>query len=228
MKILILTACTSKKRCRPVLTWKDFEQGDRHLKARMATEQTLPAGEMYSGEHFVRLMKGIKLAREAGIIIDLWILSAGYGLIPETQRITGYDATFVGLSSAELQSRAVRLQLPCRVPELLNRPGYDLKMAVCGGTYLRTFSFRNIHCQEALIVFGGKELSSLVAPPSVSKVILQTKDCTTYHSGRIGLAGAVAASILTRLIDPDKRNLSTLSKVLFNTQRIGPHQHTLF
>lgn len=58
-------------------------------------------------------MEGVRQARGAtGIDIDLWILSAGYGLILGSQEIVPYECTFQGMKTAELREWAAYLQVP--------------------------------------------------------------------------------------------------------------------
>jgi len=60
-----------------------------------ASTDTLPATELYAGEHWaaVRRLLG---AHPDGRDVDLWVCSAGYGLIPANALVAPYSATFSG------------------------------------------------------------------------------------------------------------------------------------
>ncbi len=63
-------------------------------RLRDGTGENLPAERLYAGDHWhvVRSLAG--LADEVGLRVEVWICSAGYGLIPLSARIRPYSATF--------------------------------------------------------------------------------------------------------------------------------------
>ena len=82
MRILTITSCTGEKVSSPAnqLTLDDFAMGGAHLKKREKElkDFELPAGEIYTGQQHVRLMRGIEGVKEVkNLKIDLHILSAG-------------------------------------------------------------------------------------------------------------------------------------------------------
>src|SRR6478672_2075228 len=102
MRVLTLTSCTGEKAVRVdrALTLGDFQKGPAHVaeRERELAGAAMPAGEIYTGEQHLRLMRGVQQFREAiagnGIRLDMHILSAGYGIIPEGRRIVPYEVTF--------------------------------------------------------------------------------------------------------------------------------------
>lgn len=70
----------------------DFRKGAAHVERREAELSNLltPAEDLYSGQQHVRLMRGIHGYQSANgnkADVDLWILSAGYGLVPGDQNL---------------------------------------------------------------------------------------------------------------------------------------------
>lgn len=65
---------------------------------------TVVVERLYAGEHWTVAKELPELAREAGYKARLWVMSAGYGLIPINDYIHPYSATF---ASAELDSVAI-------------------------------------------------------------------------------------------------------------------------
>ena len=110
MHITVISSCTGKKVTSSAdqLTWEDFAAGEDHVvqRTKVLEEFTRPAEQMYTGQHHVRLMRGVKAVRELGFAtLDLWILSAGYGLIPAGKNVarSSHD-NCVKPSSVRLQS----------------------------------------------------------------------------------------------------------------------------
>jgi hypothetical protein len=77
--------------------------------------------ELYAGDHATVLRSSRALAAEKGWTARLWILSAGYGLVSETQEVRSYSATFangdVDSVSADPQEKAQWWNLCCAVSE---------------------------------------------------------------------------------------------------------------
>ena len=143
MKILIISQCTGKKACGKnypgQLVLADFRQGPAHVAARKAglpAAEHRSAGTMYVGPEHILLMRGIHVARAAGIDIELWILSAGYGLISEHRIIVPYDATFNGMPMAVLDAWALALGAPAAFQNLVHG-AFDFGMVLLGDRYLR-------------------------------------------------------------------------------------------
>ena len=83
MKLLILTSCTGEKvvESPDQLTLDDFRVGATHVATKEKALKPLlrSAEDLYSGLQHIRLMKGIRAAREAGELdVELQVLSAGY------------------------------------------------------------------------------------------------------------------------------------------------------
>src|SRR5829696_5434417 len=138
MKVLILTSCTGEKAVDDPrrLTTADFERGAIHLKRREEELRNLlrPAAELYTGQQHVRLMRGIERHRTT-FDIDLWVLSAGYGLVPAERNLAPYDATFAGMKKGTLHGWANQLGVPGAVRDLLVHE-YDLGLILLGDSYL--------------------------------------------------------------------------------------------
>src|SRR5262245_32875137 len=64
---------------------------------------TVAAERLYAGEYWTVAKELPELARETGYKAKLWVMSAGYGLMPVSACIHPYSATF---ASAELDSVA--------------------------------------------------------------------------------------------------------------------------
>jgi hypothetical protein len=122
---------------------EDFQKGATHIMARENELASLltPAEELYSGQQHVRLMRGLEtfrsqsLANDKAPSVDLWILSAGYGLVPANRRLGPYECTFQGMKTKMLRDWADRLNVPIEFRRILVEP-YDLGLFLLGNAYL--------------------------------------------------------------------------------------------
>src|SRR5438270_78624 len=128
MRLLIITSCTGKKAIKhpEALTMVDFQQGLAHVVTReLSLDKFLtPAELLYTGNQHLRLMVGITSLHQLSpeINIDLWILSAGYGLVPAKRHLAPYKCTFQGMNKDSLRKWADTLQVPSDLRRIIKKP----------------------------------------------------------------------------------------------------------
>jgi hypothetical protein len=214
MRILVITSCTGEKAVtsEKALTMEDFAQGDKHLKQR---EQELidlmrKAEELYTGQQHVRLMRGVRAIREHGsnngtpLKLDLWVLSAGYGLVPGDRQLAPYECTFQGMKSEELRAWADKLKVPEHFRSLV-RDKYDLAMILFGDSYLAACSL------DVSVSFGGPTLlfcgtgaaKRLPKHPQVKVATVSNPDAKRFSCALVSLKGEIASRLLTRLVSKE-------------------------
>ena len=139
MKVLVITACTAKKQFQPdnQLTREDFLSPERlNRRSRELRRDETPAAQMYTGDGHLRLMNGVKdLRRTFGrSIVDVRIISPGYGLLKEEDPIVPYDYTFDGQGRDEIQRRSRKLGIHEELERLLS--SYDLVFFLLSAHYI--------------------------------------------------------------------------------------------
>lgn len=206
MKILIVTSCTGEKAVEAAreLELEDFRQGPAHVREREKELKASmrPAGEMYTGEQHLRLMRGVTEARKAGIECRVDILSAGYGFIPEDRKVAPYEATFTDMKTAELQDWANAIAVPAGFRKTVAEPS-DLGLILLGDNYLKACS------PESSIKVGGPTILFAGAGPAkrlprianVRVIILSVSDAKRFSCGLVGLKGEIAKRLLLRLAE---------------------------
>ncbi len=100
--VRIVVSCTDRKSVRPdeCLQLRNYsddltDRADAWL-ARIAEPDsaTLPATDLYQGEHWRIVQQLESTATASGVDVEVWVASAGYGLIHSTTQIESYAATF--------------------------------------------------------------------------------------------------------------------------------------
>jgi hypothetical protein len=138
MRTLVISPGTTEKRDQvpdPALAAELVEpELRREAEARLAAS-ACPAMAMYTGTHHRMVRDGIWSVWErwGRGVLDLTILSAGYGLIPADEMIVPYEATFSG-EPAILMDWSARLQISERAADLVR--GYDLVLLLLSGPAL--------------------------------------------------------------------------------------------
>jgi hypothetical protein len=95
-----------------------------------------PAAEMFTNEHHRLVMEGVRSVwdRWGRWVLDLAILSGGYGLLQADEVIVPYDLSFDELDTGALQDLVAYLKVPERAASLVR--AYDLVFYLLSGRYL--------------------------------------------------------------------------------------------
>ena len=96
LKTLVITSCTGEKLYHPENQLVQTDFADSELLAKREAElreYKTPAGKIYTGMQHLRLMEGISALRKAfgEDVVDLFIVSAGYGVISEKKEVAPYE-----------------------------------------------------------------------------------------------------------------------------------------
>ena len=139
MRILVITSCTSEKKYVPEnqLKYEDFDSPENlHKRSVELKFYEKPAAKMYIGAQHRFLMTGLKQVREkyGKDVVDLNIISAGYGLIRENKVIVPYDVTF-GSKKQEIIELSDKRQIPEQIKALIS--DYDLVFFLLGQKYVQ-------------------------------------------------------------------------------------------
>ena len=139
IRTLVLTPCSAKKQSQvpePALAADLADPQRRELVRARLADHSLPAAEMYAGRHHRLVMKGVQAVwRQWGIeVLDLAILSGGYGVLRADEMIIPYDVTFDQFAGEALADWGAMLQVPNKAAALVCE--YDLVFLLLSGSYL--------------------------------------------------------------------------------------------
>ena len=210
MRILVITSCTGEKAVKSdeALTLEDFQKGKSHLKSREKTlaKLQMPASKIYTGQQHVRLMRGVEAINAASngkkpfAQLDLWVLSAGYGLVPGDRKISPYETTFQGMKSSELSEWADQLNVPTDFRNLVSEK-YDLCVILLGDSYLSACKL------DSTVKFGGQTLlfcgtgmaKKLPRLASMRVVTLSNPEAKRFSCALVGLKGELGNRLLAKI-----------------------------
>ena len=210
MRILVITSCTGEKAVasEKALTADDFARGTKHLKKREGDlkESMRTAEDLYTGQQHVRLMRGVRAIRDHGgnsgtpLKLDLWVLSAGYGLVPGDRMLAPYECTFHGMKSKPLREWANKLKVPEEFRELVAGK-YDLGLILLGDSYLTACAIdATVRFGGPILLFcGGGAAKRLPKHRSLKVTKIANPDAKRFSCPLVALKGEIAASLLTRV-----------------------------
>jgi hypothetical protein len=99
----VIASCTDRKRLRAPAALRlgnlrESAGSDRFAAWWRALQRdgspTRTAAELYAGDHWTVLRELPALGAKAGLVVRLWVASAGYGLVPGAAPLRSYAATF--------------------------------------------------------------------------------------------------------------------------------------
>lgn len=194
IKTLTITSCTGEKRYKPedLLLQEDFKDSLRLKKREEELKKfKMPACNMYTGMQHLRLMEGIAAIRGAygHEVVDLYILSAGYGLIHEDREIVPYELTFKNMVATEIKEWARFLNIKESLSDLVK--GYNLVFFLLGDDYLRALELPlKAECNSKLLFLASKTSRKLIPQTSPYYFIEVGQDeAKSFGYGLVGLKG---------------------------------------
>lgn len=209
MRLLIITSCTGEKSVthERALTLEDFRKGPEHVarRERELHDFLTPAEDLYTGQQHIRLMRGIGALREAkcgggALEVSLWVLSAGYGVVPSTQKLAPYEATFHGMKTKELRAWANKLQVPAKFREIVAEP-YDLGLVLLGDSYLAACALDSTVGLggPTTVLCGANAGAKLPTIRQLRSIALGNAHARRFACGLVGLKGEIAGRVLKRI-----------------------------
>jgi len=209
MKVLVITSCTGEKALQDdhQLTLSDFKQGNAFVRAREQALGTslMRADKLYTGLQHHRLMRGVAVAHRApGMEVDLYVLSAGYGLVAADRPLAAYEATFAGMKKDELLAWARQLNVAQDIRQAVSQP-FDLALVLLGEDYLAACGLSSDVSLGGPTIFlcSAASLKKLPKLPQLSAVVVTNAEAKRFGCGLVGLKGEVGARVLERLVtDP--------------------------
>ena len=185
MKTLIITSCSSSKKIKVSdkkykLTPCDFDDEEKKKEkeeriSKYHNEYILPAYEMYTGRFYGNdetdcFKKGYEefKNRYGDDFVDVYILSAGYGLIEPTKEICPYDVSYIYSEFKKIKVLGYKtkkewgdkLNSRSDLNKLIKEKEYDLILLYLSNDYLEALGIPNdklVVKEGARVIFFNKE-----------------------------------------------------------------------
>jgi hypothetical protein len=202
-RILVVTSCTGEKLYKPdnQLVFEDFKDKERLLQREieLVSYQTT-AGEMYTGSQHLALMNGINSYRQNGGDIDLYIVSAGYGLLSEKDKIVPYEVTFNTMDTQSIKKWAGQQKITQDLQEKVR--DYDLIFFLLGEKYLQAIEWplEIGEKQRAVFFAGGSSRVRILNWDRYHVLAIGEKEAKEFKFGLIGIKGYLFGQLLKQIV----------------------------
>ncbi|AMA10652.1 tRNA-guanine transglycosylase DpdA [Picosynechococcus sp. PCC 73109] len=195
-KILIISSCTGKKKFKidKAININDFKNKAKlNKKIKHIQKYQCSASEMYTGQQHLLVMQGIDMLQDNfEVDIDLYILSAGYGLIPENKKIFPYEVTFNSFNNQQLKQWSNFLGVHKQCETLILK--YDLVFFLLGDKYIQALNLPiQTRTNQTLIFFSSKSSKKYICNTTLKAkthiLELSNQEAKKYSYGLVGLKG---------------------------------------
>lgn len=176
MRTLVIAPCSAEKRGSPPDVARAADLADpvrkREIESRLAAFAS-PAMYMYTGTHHQLVMEGMNAVWErwGRHVMELSILSGGYGLLRGDDMVIPYDVSLNEFEGAELADWIARLQIPEKTSSRVRE--YDLVYYLLSRRYLSSLGLP-LDIPESVqqvVLTAHEDLPSLPAAPNLHPLV---------------------------------------------------------
>lgn len=146
MNILVVDQCSKAKTQDENTKPYTVDEVDSHSLTELRDRPQTPvlkARKLYAGRQQQFINQAVDRLREGGDTVDRYFISAGFGVVEETELLPSYDVTFSSYSTAEIRERAGQLNIQDDLLELVGRD-YDLVYLALGADYYASFDLATL------------------------------------------------------------------------------------
>ena len=160
IKILVISACSKEKSLYPknILSLSDLRTVEQRRMVLESDIEKFEAKNLYSSERIKLVNSTVYELRTICDRVDLFFLSAGFGLINENTFIPSYDVTFSNKTGTEVKQMAQDLGLEQSIKSLPNH--YDIIFLDLSQQYLQAlYPYTTLLSKtKELVVFNSKQV----------------------------------------------------------------------
>ncbi len=202
-RLRVVSACTGKKSlaCDAPLSFVELralERGDP--PPRLSDLPRAAARELYSGMQHRTLMRGLDHL-PAGVSEELFIVSAGYGLVRGDELLFPYEATFSGQPRRVVEAMSRELDLHASMARLFAE-SVDCTLVLLGTEYLRAARLNDCPGDFSTTIILGAAAARPLAPEGALFVPLGMPEARRFGATLIALKGVLGGRFLERFTLP--------------------------
>lgn len=193
MKVLVIDQCSKAKEHRDESQSFDAAEIDEYgldeLRDRWGTESKA-ARKLYAGRQQEYISDAVDTLRSAGDSVDRYFISAGFGLVEETEELPPYDVTFADRSETLIEELADKLSIQEELLDLVTGD-YDIIFLALGSDYYASFDLRRVFeavsSETFVVCFNHEPVTDLFE--NVVSLPARTEDAKEQETTVVALKG---------------------------------------
>jgi hypothetical protein len=211
VRVLVVGSCGKRKlhnspkqpKCQDIRA----RHGIGYWRKRFSKLST-PARDVYTGPQNTELVKAVDLLRTISRVdVHLAIISAGFGILQEHERVPPYDCSFTNMTMRDVRKRSEELELQSSFTDLISK-NFDLVYLALGKRYLAALGKDTLSTiQTPTVVFHEQESEYLIRIPCSAQTVNAFSKRGHKIHGIVGFKGDLLR-VLARfaLEKPNPRN----------------------
>ncbi len=210
LNVLVIDQCSGSKDIpdnAPVLEEEEAVEQTREQAIARDNVPGIAATDLYTGRQQRFVTEGVRRLRTPGEdhSVERYFISAGFGLVSETDRLPPYETTFTSMNVGEIEARSDRLDIRQDLREVLHETEYDIVFFVLGSDYYTSIDIDDVVQEippDRIAVVFNRELADEQFDNVVS-VPARTEDAKRHGSIVVGLKGHYLRNFADRLHEVD-------------------------
>ncbi|MFQ3476673.1 queuine tRNA-ribosyltransferase tRNA-guanine transglycosylase [Halonotius sp. F2-221B] len=222
LDILIIDQCSGSKYVpegERVFEMSEIDRSSRQDLLKRNDTIGIKAGELYTGRQQEAISNAVRQLRADGHRVQRYIISAGFGLVEESERLPPYEVTFSGMNVSEIRERSDKLGIQDDLYKVLDQSNYDIVFFTLGSDYYSSIDIdqtvQRIRPDRIGVVFNRDILNEQYE--NIVSVSARTEDAKRHETIVIGLKGVYLENFARNIrnvaeLDPD--SISILCRYL--------------
>jgi len=216
VKLLIISSCTKKKQFSKANqpNWDSLSAKESKTKyLKVFCSESCRAIDMYQGQQHKMIIEGIQILKKY-IDVDLFIISAGFGLLHQDEIIPCYESSFSDKNKSQIIERSNQLEIMNDFIKLSNK-NYDLIYLALGKKYLISIYDWEKYIKSLTIAFIPSKNNNVLSLKSNNDVVICLKSSGYKIHGTIGLKGDLLKILAEKLLKSNNPS-QTLYEIMKN------------
>jgi len=220
MHVLIIDQCCKRKEHptdSATLSAEEIDGSTREELRTRADLRTVPAADLYAGRQQAAIDRAVDTLRTAGHTVTRVFISAGFGVIGETEQLPPYNVTFSGMSANAIRERANSLSITTDLLDVIHEsPDPDVAFLPLGADYFTAIDINAVLAafpEETIQVLYNNEERAEKGATTVS-LPARNADASKYGVNAIELKGHYIERFASKLGDQDGEIVLSSDSVL--------------
>ena len=215
LDILVVDQCSGSKYVPEGARVFEAEEIDGHSREKLLENENvhgIAAADLYTGRQQESVTEAVRQLRSAGHDVQRYFISAGFGLVGETDELPPYEVTFSGMKVGEIRERSAALNIKEDLSRVLQQSEYDIVFFALGKDYYTSIDIdqtvQQVRPDRIGVVFNrdlvDEQFENIVSVPA------RTEDAKRHGTIVIGLKGLYLENFAENLSQVDKLDPDTI------------------
>lgn len=228
---MVIDQCSGSKDLPETAPEFDAEETLRFSRKELLERDHVPgiaARDLYTGRQQEFVKDAVRRLEREGHDVRRYFISAGFGLVEETESLPPYEVTFSSMNVSEIRERSAQLRIQEDLAQVMTETDYDVVFFTLGKDYYTSTNIdeivQEIPADRIGVVFNrgliDEQFSNIVSVPA------RTDDAEKHGTIVVGLKGLYMKNFSRRIDSINRLQPETIEKLCRRVDK-EPSQVTL-